>query len=502
MVRRWLACRRVVHRRQAVLRIQCTARRFFARCRLLSLIARKYRVALELHSALTVQRLFRGIKGRQLAIKESSARMIQKTWRCYTVHVEYMLSILAAMDIQAAIRRFLAMAAYDYQYAAVVCIQSFSRMTLVKIQMHRTANCAVVIQSFTRMLPWRSAFVTKRIENASAIRIQTNFRRHTTRSSFLYWKSEATLLQRCVRGYLTRLQLRIMQIAAADIQRIWLGFVSREFLAWKLLAVIRLQSFFRIVVARNLVDRFKKEQVVYHRLRICCVAKIQHAFRGYLRQRKIVAAATLIKRAVQRFLSRKTFGKVRRGVLWIQSLARGQAVRRQRDKKLNHHARRVAVATQRALRNPSLKLSCRTQSSLDILRSSKSLSEIMSAVCVLEMATRLSQVCCETFVQAGAPDILFSLIHTCNRSLPHIALLQCILLILTNVARFDFLVPSLSTVKGVEILLDLVQMFRDKELVFCLVAKLLERLVRCNEEVLVRSPRHFCSKFLTVLFQI
>jgi abnormal spindle-like microcephaly-associated protein len=488
IVRRWLAYRRTSSLRHSLLCIQCTARRFFARRQRLSLIARKYRAALERHSALTIQRVFRGMKGRQLSVKECSARMIQKTWRCYTVHVEYMLSILAAMDIQAVIRRHIAFTAYEYQYAAVVCIQSFSRLVLAKIQLRREEKCAVIIQSFSRMVSRRTAFVNKRIENASAILIQNNIRMYMTRSNFLYWKYEATKLQRCVRGHLTRLQLRILRIAATEIQRIWLGFVAREFLAWKLLAVIRLQSFFRSVSARNLVDRVKEEKVAFHHLCVCCATKIQCAFRVFVHQRKLIVAATVVERAVLRFLSRNTFGKVRRGVVRVQCLARGHTVRRYRSKKLNHHASRIAAATEMALRNPSMKLSCRTQSSLDILRASKSLSEIMTSVCVLEMATRLSQVCCETFVQARAPDVLFSLIHTCNRSLPHIALLQYILLTLTNVARFDALVPSLATVKGVEIFLDLVQMFRDKELVFCLVAKLLERVVRSNEEVLVRSP--------------
>ena len=486
VVRRWLAYRQASHRLVAVLRIQCATRRFFARCQRLSLLARKYSVALERFSALTIQRIFRGMKGRQLAIKESSARMIQKTWRCYTIHVEYMLSILAAMDIQGAIRRYLAMADYEYQYAAVVCIQSFSRMVITKLQLRREEKCAVLIQSFARMSSCRSAFCFKQLEKRSADLIQSNFRRYMTRSSFLFWKREAVTLQRCMRGFLTRSHLKSEHIAATEIQRIWLGFVAREFLAWKVLAVIQLQSFFRRILARNVAYQIKREQIASKSIRLHSAIKIQKIYRGFVHHRKLVSAVEVIERVVRLFLSRRKFGKVQRGIVRTQSLVRGCIARCHRTKKLENHARRIAAATQKAMKNPSMKLGCRTQASLDVLRTSKSLSEIMAAVCVLEISTRLSQTCCETFVQAGAPDILFSLIQTCNRSLPHIALLQYILLTMTNVARFGSLLPSLATATGVEIFLDLVQMFRDKELVFCLVASLLERVVGSNEEVLVR----------------
>ena len=141
----------------------------------------------------------------------------------------------------------------------------------------------------------------------------------------------------------------------------------------------------------------------------------------------------------------------------------------------------------------------RSRAALDILLKTTRLAELHTAICTLDIATRLSEVCCEAFVDAGASEILFSLIRNCNRSLPHVELLHNILLTLSNVAQYDSLLPSLVTVDGVEIFLDLVQMFRDKDGVFFLAATLLERVLEIDSEFQV-STSHAAIHSPTYLF--
>jgi len=114
---------------------------------------------------------------------------------------------------------------------------------------------------------------------------------------------------------------------------------------------------------------------------------------------------------------------------------------------------------------------------VDTLQTSKRLSEVISAIKTLEVSTRLSEKCCRAFATADAPEILYALIRTCNRSLPHIELLHYVLLTLSNVARYPSLMPSVATDDSLEVLMDLTQMFRDKENIFCLAIALLERVV-------------------------
>ena len=486
VVRRWLACRTVCRRQDAIVRIQALARKFFAvgERRSLTLVQQK---AVSEHSAtLAIQSLHRGRLGRHMALRESSARKIQKTWRCYTVHVEYMLSILAAIDIQATVRRFQAIYHYKLRHAAIVCLQSFTRFALTKIKQQREIQCATKLQSFARMVNFRSILVRQKVEYENAILIQSYYRRYLSRSVNLRLHVATTTLQRYARGFLLRLQLETEGFAAVEIQRIWLGFTAREFFAWNVLAAIKLQSYFRREICKSLTKQIKNGNIADRFLAAKSATKIQLCYRKYRQHVRDISAATMIQRTAKRFLSQRMFSKVRRGILKTQCLVRGFIVRQNRSTQLRDQARRIETANEKALSNPNMKLGYRTRDSLNILVNSKSLAEIIDATCVLEVATRLSEVCCTTIADAAAPDILFSVIQTCNRSLPHLKLLQYILLTLSNVARFDKLVPTMASLLGVEVFLDLVQMFRDKDYIFCLVVSLLDRIIRSNIPKMVR----------------
>jgi abnormal spindle-like microcephaly-associated protein len=257
-----------------------------------------------------------------------------------------------------------------------------------------------------------------------------------------------------------------------------------------------LQSYFRGEFGRSIAKHIRSEHVADRFLAVKSAIKIQHCFREYRQYKKESYAVTMIQRMAKRFLSRRKFDKVRQSIVRAQCLVRGFVVRRKRSKKVIVQARRIGMANKKALTTPNMKLGRRTRDALEVLVHSKSLAEIMDAVCVLEVATRLSEVCCITFAEAKAPDILFFLIQTCNRSLPHLKLLQYILQTLTNVARFDKLVPAMASLSGVEVFLDLLQMFRDKDYVFCLVVSLLERIVRSNFEKVVSFHNATCEHFL------
>ena len=114
---------------------------------------------------------------------------------------------------------------------------------------------------------------------------------------------------------------------------------------------------------------------------------------------------------------------------------------------------------------------------------------ISSVQIAVIISARLSGVCCVAFAEAGAPDILFSLIRTCNRSLPHVELLHYILLTMLNVSQYENLLPSIATLTGVEVFLDLVQMFRDKDAVFVLAVSLLEQVIRFSEDFQVSATQ-------------
>ena len=162
-------------------------------------------------------------------------------------------------------------------------------------------------------------------------------------------------------------------------------------------------------------------------------------------------------------------------------------MRRALSKKVASQVHRIQAANKKAKSDPRQRLCVRTKDALDVLLRLKRLSGLHAAICTLEVATRLSHKCCATIVEAGACPVLFVLIVNCNRSLPHLELLNNILQIMVNLGQHEALVPAMATAKGVEIFLDLVQMFRDHDEIFFKAARLLEAFVRCDRDLEVRE---------------
>jgi hypothetical protein len=60
---------------------------------------------------------------------------------------------------------------------------------------------------------------------------------------------------------------------------------------------------------------------------------------------------------------------------------------------------------------------------------------------------------------------------------------------MVNLGHHEALVPAMATAKGVEIFLDLVQMFRDHDEIFFKASRLLEAFVQCDRDLEVRNDR-------------
>jgi abnormal spindle-like microcephaly-associated protein len=461
IVRQWQARRISVLRLESALILQAGARMRLAKKELIALRALKNQAEYERSAALSIQTAYRGCVAVRMVSRGLAARRIQKTWRCYTVHVDFMLSILAAISIQAFARRSLSVRTYLKRLDAVVCVQSFARRVLRRIRVSRLERGAITLQSFARMSFARNCFQLER--------------------------TATVMIQRLVRGFLVRVELDIQSFAACEIQRIWRGYDAYIDFAWALLSVIKIQSMLRTRFGQLHLVRLRAEKLATKILRARSSTILQRVFRAHVLWVKQDRAVRTLQRAVKLVLSKAAFTKLRKATIQMQCIVRGRLARRLRPKKIKIQVLRIERANVRAKADPKLRLGNRTRTALDVLLKSTRLAEIMNAICTLEIATRLSGVCCASFVEAQAPDILFSLIRTCNRSLPHVELLHHILLTMSNVSQYDELMPSLATVTGVEVYLDLVQMFRDKDGVFCLAVSLLEQVVLCSEEFQVRT---------------
>jgi abnormal spindle-like microcephaly-associated protein len=252
------------------------------------------------------------------------------------------------------------------------------------------------------------------------------------------------------------------------------------------IAAITIQSAFRHALAKRKVLEIRHDiflESIEMRFQAKKAITIQRSFRAYTQFRTAVKAACILQAAARGFLCRQKLLKIDFGVVVLQSIVRGRFSRRRRPKQARVIATRLADATMRARQNPNMRLGIRTASALVALQDSTRLAEIMNAVSTLETSTRLSRNCCIAFAECKAPEIVYSLIRTCNRSLPHVELLHYVLLTLMNVASHKELLWRVFSDDSVDIFMDLVQMFRDKDNVFNLAVALLHKAVVSNSDL-------------------
>jgi abnormal spindle-like microcephaly-associated protein len=463
VVRASIAQKQFCRQKTASVKIQSVLRGWIASRLVLYLRSLKELDHLELKSSVTIQRVWRGHVARLSSKEHSAARKIQKTWRCFDVHVDYIIQLLAVISIQSYARRFLEERSFRKATEGIIALQALARGCTARKRLKRNDHAAIVLQSAVRT--------------------------YVAKSSFTHHRNAATVIQRATRGYLARVDLDVANFAACEIQRVWRGYAGFADFVISVIAIVKIQSVLRMKMAK-LTLRERKLMAWVEAAYVNRQAKtIQSAFRDYLLWRRLSQATRTIQRTARAYLFRKIAGKITRGVKRLQAVARAHMLRRNRPKKVLIVVRRIDKANARAVEDPKMRLGYRTESALKVLLTSTRLSEIMSAVTTLEAATRLSIVCCEEFTRAGAADILLALIRTCNRSLPHVELLHHILFTLENVASHDSLLPGFLDPVSAEVFMDLVQMFRDKDGIFCLSIFLLNRAIICDESVKVRHHR-------------
>ena len=198
-------------------------------------------------------------------------------------------------------------------------------------------------------------------------------------------------------------------------------------------------------------------------------------------QEKLQRLSSAAVRIARFFRAFKAFFRARKlisGFKRLQAVYKANIVRANRGPKLNKIYQKLAIANANSKANPSLRLSNQTAEALSVLQNGRMISQLFKACQLLELATRVSKKCSHTFATAGAASILFSLIQSCNRSAPHQEILRYSLVILLHVARHDELAPIVANAEhSTEVVIHLMQMFRDKGQIFCLSCELLCRLV-------------------------
>uniref|UniRef100_A0A8C0VMC9 Assembly factor for spindle microtubules n=1 Tax=Cyanistes caeruleus TaxID=156563 RepID=A0A8C0VMC9_CYACU len=463
----FLARRHILRKENAAIFIQKHWRGYLTRRTLFNLEKAKLEEARN-KSATVIQAAYRGYKARQWVSKMRAAQVIQAWFRGHKARKEYASVLRATLVIQSHFRakqlrtRFLKMKSCALTIQRVWRATRTAQMLQQQFLKHQAA---CLIQNAYRGFKARRKFVQQK---AAAVVIQKHLRAwREGRLQFMKYnktRRAVTKLQAFIRGYLVRRKIsdqkqkkRLLyftaaayhHISAIKIQRAYRIHLTLKLGQTQISSVLIIQRWFRAKMERK---RFLRN---YQRL-----LRLQRVVRSWLNHRN--EAATIIQRNVRRFLACRRRRKFAVGIIKFQALWRGYSWRKMTDTAKTRALRHSLEKAKEKSREEN-KLGNRTAIAIDHLLKYKHLSYILAALKHLEVATRLSPLCCENMAQSRAIFSIFVLIRNCNRSVPCMDVIKYSVQVLLNVSKYERTTQAVYEAENsIDTLLDLLQMYRGK----------------------------------------
>ena len=527
--------------KESAIVLQSAARKYAAKQELQHRRFRQQR--LERRSATGIQAVYRGyLLRRELEVLTDSATTIQTAVRCFIAEMNYKSWLLALTTLQAGFRAGRDLRIAEERMNSVLIVQSFARQTLAKKRAEQARLClwaATRLQCLARSLQAKavhSYLKQRKAENDRCYIAATKIQRAT--KTFLRRFAAARMIQKTWRCYDIHLEYQLSVLCIVKVQSLYRRRLAAQEAVKRYCAVktinrfmygafvkihsartiqrytrgfmVRLDNQYRDYMATRIQAMFRSYRAeVYFMLAILSASTIQQSFRMWrakMEARRIrrIDAATKIQQLWKRGSARRAFLFTRLQIIKLQSRLRGHLLRRRMGPQWTKRLNRVKKQSLKAQNDPSQTLGARSLRSLEKIQGNGKLECVLRAMKFLETATLLSKTICHHFCVANASEILFDLIQNCNRSLPHIQLIQHTLHTLLNIAAHRDLLPmsNIATVRGGRVFLDLMQTFRDKESVFPPAVALLEVAVAINKKVKADLCEHESSKRLRQIHAI
>ncbi|XP_074953315.1 abnormal spindle-like microcephaly-associated protein isoform X1 [Phalacrocorax aristotelis] len=375
-----------------------------------------------------------------------SALTIQRRWRATLaarmIRHQFMATKNAAVKIQLAYRQYRARRLLRQKLQAACLIQKAYRGFKARRKLVQQKAAALIIQKHLRA--WqegRLQFTKYNKTRRAVIKLQAFIRGYLVRKKFSEQKQKKRLLCFTAAAY--------HHISAIKIQRAYRIHLILKLAQNQISSILIIQRWFR---AKMQQKRFLRD---YQR-----IIQLQRVIRGWLNHRN--DAATIIQRNVRRFLAYRRRRKIAVGIIKFQALWRGYCWRKSNDT-AKMKALRCSLEKANENSREENKLCNRTAIAIEYLLKYKHLSYILAALKHLEVATRLSPLCCENMAQSRAIFTIFVLIRSCNRSVPCMDVIRYSIQVLLNVSKYERTTQAVYEVENsIGTLLDLLQMYRGK----------------------------------------
>uniref|UniRef100_A0AAZ3PDD0 Calponin-homology (CH) domain-containing protein n=1 Tax=Oncorhynchus tshawytscha TaxID=74940 RepID=A0AAZ3PDD0_ONCTS len=486
--------RRLARRKRAAVKIQSVIRMSIQRRSYLTL--RSSTVKLQSHCRAWVAR-------RRFLMRRTAAATLQKHYRGRQVQrVQrslYLKTLTSVKMLQARVRGHIQLKRYQNLKSSAVTIQVCTKVIFplwsdTITPLDPTRFIFLLMANSDRGSVWMTQSPLPLQEQRAAVLVQSSFRGWVQKRAFQRQREAALVLQRRVRamqqakaervkytrlkqatitvqahcrGWIARRQLR--EAASAERRVRFCAAVYHHFCAVRIQRALRSQWALRsakrqitsvIFIQRWLRARIQRRRYLEDRRRVVVA---QRAARSWLARRH--RAASTIQHAARTFLLRRREQRVQQGIIKLQvstALWRGHQSRKLHDNRkvvsMRHRLRKVSEEVREEDR-----LCNKTSWAIEYLLKYKHFSYILEALKNLETATRLSPECCERLVTSGATLVIFTLIRSCNRSVPSMEVITYAIQVLLNLSKYDKTIEAVYAVENsVDTLLDLLQIYREK----------------------------------------
>jgi len=279
-----------------------------------------------------------------LSLRQTSACLIQRTWRLYDCSSNYYIVMAYVIVAQCAVRRFLVKGKFlemainaeeSKNWNAALKVQSFWRRALHQKKFSAKCIAAEKAQMCIRGSLMRKQFSAK---NSSSITIQTAFRTFSAKQKFnrecastliqSHWRSKSqvdnytimyfacTQLQRIVRGWMRR-QHAIMYQSAAKIQSLWRTTAQCNNYREITFEITCMQAAIRGLIGR-----------LYYKKALSCMITVQTSVRTLTARLRLTeemttrAAATKIQSLWRTLMHFNSYLMVLADIILLQSYAR------------------------------------------------------------------------------------------------------------------------------------------------------------------------------------